>query len=121
MLVGPTPTRSRSRVRARSGRRRSSLGCGCTDCQDQSEHQLQTKLQLSHRFPCGADSSEVGAQQCRIRIIPDRPIREIERLEPDCSVLLPVSLKFLMAEKSHENAPGPVTVFLPASPKVPNG
>src|SRR5881396_94144 len=39
----------------------------------------------------------------------------------NCSVLLPVSLKFLIVEKSHENAPGPVTVFLPASPNVPSG
>ena len=47
----------------------------------ESEHELQAELQLPHRSSRGSDRAVQRAGQRRVRVVPDRVVEDVERLE----------------------------------------
>src|SRR5215467_2455675 len=58
-----------------------------------SEHEFQSKLQLTHIGSRRADPAERDARKRRIRFSPVRMVEEVERLEAEFQIPLPAEMK----------------------------
>src|SRR5678815_4357258 len=53
------------------------------------EDELQADLHFSHRLSRGGDRIVRLAAQCGVRVVPDRVVQNVERLEPELRTLAP--------------------------------